>query len=145
MNFRDQRRRRMDASLDLTPLIDCVFLLLIFFLVTATFAQQQEQSIVPVELPVGSTGESSSATEQVTIFLEADGTYSLRRGEDDVQSGMQRGDLEAALRGLYTAAPDTALFLRGDREARYGEVMRLLDIAREIGFRRVFNVIQSPD
>jgi biopolymer transport protein ExbD len=145
MNFRDQRRRRLDASLDLTPLIDCVFLLLIFFLVTATFAQQQQQTVVPVELPVGSTGESSSATEQVTIFLEADGTYSLRRGEDDVQTSMQRGDLETVLRALYTSSPETALFLRGDREVRYGEVMRLLDIAREIGFRRVFNVIQAPE
>jgi biopolymer transport protein ExbD len=145
MNFRDTRRRRQEVSLDLTPLIDCVFLLLIFFLVTATFAQQQQQSVVPVELPVGSTGESATATEQVTIFLEADGTYSLRRGEDDVQSGMQRGDLEASLRALYASSPETALFLRGDREVRYGEVMRLLDIAREIGFRRVFNVIQAPD
>jgi biopolymer transport protein ExbD len=145
MNFRESSRRRQDVTLDLTPLIDCVFLLLIFFLVTATFAQQQQQSVVPVELPVGSTGESSSATEQVTIFLEADGTYSLRRGEDDVQSGMQRGDLETSLRALYASAPDTSLFLRGDREARYGEVMRLLDIAREIGFRRVFNVIQAPE
>ncbi|MBU6162596.1 MAG: biopolymer transporter ExbD, partial [Myxococcales bacterium] len=35
MNFRDTRRRRQEVTLDLTPLIDCVFLLLIFFLVTA--------------------------------------------------------------------------------------------------------------
>lgn len=153
MDFRSQSRRRPEASLDLTPLIDCVFLLLIFFLVTATFtrqpteasAEQSDQSVVPVELPTGTSGESASADERATIFLESDGTYSLRARDRETIEGMSRGQLEEILRLIHQENPETALYLRGDREAQYGDVMRLLDIAREIGFSRVFNVIQNVD
>jgi biopolymer transport protein ExbD len=145
MNFRSTSRRRDDAQLDLTPLIDCVFLLLIFFLVTATFTQQTERTVVPVDLPTGTSGEAAQAEEQFTIYLASDGSYSLRSDQGEERTGLQRGELEEALRDLHSRQPGAALYLRGDQEVRYGEVMRLLDIAREIGFRRVFNVIQSPD
>ncbi len=145
MNFRSESRRRPDASLDLTPLIDAIFLLLIFFIVTATFSQQQDQSVVPVDLPTGSSGDAATDQQRATIFLERDGSYSIRVGEAAPMTALSRGELEEQLRTLHGNNPETALYLRGDREARYGDVMRLLDVAREIGFRRVFNVIQPAE
>lgn len=142
MNFRPQRSRRGDPSLDLTPLIDVVFLLLIFFLVTASFAQQ-DRSLVPVDLPDGTSGEAGAVSERATIYLEADGTFSFVANEgEDAVTGLDVRTLRSELEALHATAPDRPLHLRGDREARYGEVMQLLDLARQIGFRRVFNVIE---
>ena len=142
MNFRSPQRRRSEPSLDLTPLIDVVFLLLIFFLVTATYAQRDTR-VVPVDLPQGASGEADSATVRVTIYVEADGTFTLHSEGDDPVTGLTRDRLQVDLETLYGTAPDTPLYLRGDEDVRYGEVMQLLDLARTIGFRRVFNVIRD--
>jgi biopolymer transport protein ExbD len=142
VNFRSPERRRAEPSLDLTPLIDVVFLLLIFFLVTATFAQRDTR-VVPVDLPSGASGESDAATTRVTLYLEADGTYTLHAEDDEPVRGLDRSGLQTDLETLFETAPDTPLYLRGDEEVRYGDVMDLLDLARTIGFRRVFNVIRD--
>jgi len=144
MNFREGKSRRIEATLDLTPLIDVVFLLLIFFLVTATFAQR-DMSVVPVDLPEGSTGDAATATARITVYVEANGTFTLDSLEGDTVENLSLGEIEDLLEALYAANPDAPLYLRGDRDVRYGEVMLLLDSARRIGFRRVFNVIyQRP-
>ncbi len=140
MNFRAQRTRRSEPDLDMTPLIDVVFLLLIFFLVTATFAQR-DQSVVPVDLPEGQSGASSASDARATVYLEADGTFTLALSDDEVERALSTEGLRQRLEDLYEATPNLPLYLRGDREARYGEVMELLDLARSIGFERVYNVI----
>jgi biopolymer transport protein ExbD len=145
MNFRGASSRRAEAQLDLTPLIDAVFLLLIFFLFTATYAQQSEQSVVPVDLPSGTSGEAATQVESLTVVLTAEGNYALQRGQEALLQGLSRGQLEEELRRLHTPESETSLYLRADREVRYGEVMRLLDIVRDIGYRRVFNVIQVAE
>jgi len=142
VNFRSPQRRRGEPNLDLTPLIDVVFLLLIFFLVTATYAQRDTR-VVPVDLPQGASGEADSATVRVTIYVEADGTFTLHAEDEEPVAGLDRAGLQTDLQTLYDTAPDTLLYLRGDEDVRYGEVMDLLDLARTIGFRRVFNVIRD--
>jgi len=140
MNFRPQKSRRSEPNLDLTPLIDVVFLLLIFFLVTATFAQQ-EQSLVPVDLPQGSSGEQASNNEQLTVYVEADGSYALHVDEDAPIVGLTFDEVRDQLEALRASRPETPLFLRGDQDVRYGDVMRVFDSARAMGFERVYNVI----
>lgn len=140
MNFRSQRTRRSEPDLDMTPLIDVVFLLLIFFLVTATFAQR-DQSVVPVDLPEGQSGASGASDARATVYLEADGSFTLALSEDEVERQLTMDALEERLEDLYEATPELPLYLRGDREARYGSVMELLDLARGVGFERVYNVI----
>ncbi|MFT4703612.1 MAG: biopolymer transport protein ExbD [Bradymonadia bacterium] len=142
MNFHRSKQRR-PAELDLTPLIDVVFLLLIFFLVTATTATA-DQSVIPVDLPSGPSGEQSGEDEQVTLTVEGVGRFVLQRGGN---AELIEGDLEdvrAALERIHAELPDRAVFLRGDRNVPYGVVMEALDVARTIGFPRVYNVVERP-
>ncbi|TVR02195.1 MAG: biopolymer transporter ExbD [Deltaproteobacteria bacterium] len=144
MNFRQPGRRREESAPDLTPLIDVVFLLLIFFLVTATFAQR-DRSVVPVDLPDSATGEAPSEREQITLILRADGSVLLQRTGQQLEERLAPDALRQRLTTLHQEDPAAVLFLRGDRDVRYGEVMGLLDLAREVGFRRVYNVLQRRE
>ena len=144
MRFRRAHRRRAEASLELTPLIDVVFLLLIFFLVTATFAQR-DRSLLPIDLPEGGTGEGVAAQEDLTLLLLADGSVLIQRRDHADAQRVEPGFLQEVLRSLHDEAPNRPLFLRGDRDVRYGEVIRLLDTVRAVGFRRVYNVIEDQE
>lgn len=70
-------RDRKPVSMNMTPMIDVVFLLIIFFLVSSHLAQQETQ--LELDLPIASTGDEpqDTATERITINLKADGTVLL--------------------------------------------------------------------
>ncbi len=74
-------RHRKPVSMNMTPMIDVVFLLIIFFLVSSHLAQQETQ--LELNLPTALTGDESieTATERVTINLKADGVVLLGAGE----------------------------------------------------------------
>lgn len=142
VKFRARARREQSAP-DLTPLIDVVFLLLIFFILTSTFAQQ-DHSLVPVDLPEGGSGEGLSDNTSITLYLDADGAVTVESADGELVTITELADLEELLTILHDEEPDRALYLRGDRDVPYGRVMSLLDLARTVGFRRVFNVLQLP-
>lgn len=142
MNFRGRPKRSADAELDLTSLIDVIFILLIFFLVTASFTQTQDQS-VPVDLPEGSSGGDIQAQEELTIFIEANGTVTLRVQDEVIDSGVEAKDLNARLRTVHQEIGTRPVFLRGDEMVRYGEVVRVLDACRDAGFKQVFNIVRG--
>ena len=142
MNFRQRNRSRAEADLDMTPLIDVVFLLLIFFLVTAAYATQ-DQTVIPVELPQGTSGEAAAADERVSVVLQRDARVRiLYEGEEELVDATPEA-LREALRGVHARSPEAAVFLRGDRDVSYGEIMEVLDVARTIGFPTVYNVVDS--
>lgn len=143
MDFRPPSSRRAPPVLDMTPLIDVVFLLLVFFLVTATFAQEQTQSAVPVDLPEGATGEASATAERITVYLQADGAITIEADQQPAETLPNVDAVRDALAEWHARDPSTPVYLRGDREVPYGEVMEVLDSARAVGFRQVFNVVYS--
>lgn len=142
MNFRRRPKHSSDVALDLTSLIDVIFILLIFFLVTASFTQTEDQS-VPVDLPEGSSGGEIQAQEELTIFIESDGTVTLRIDDDVLGSGISEQDLASRLRAVHQDLGARPVFLRGDEMVRYGEVVRVLDACREAGFKQVFNIVRG--
>ncbi len=143
MDFRPPSSRRAPPVLDMTPLIDVVFLLLVFFLVTATFAQEQSQSAVPVDLPDGATGEATVAAERITVYLQDDGTVTFEAAGAEAQTLSDTAQVRAALQEWFARDASTPVYLRGDREVPYGRVMEVLDAARAVGFRQVFNVVYA--
>ncbi|RTZ61153.1 MAG: biopolymer transporter ExbD, partial [Gammaproteobacteria bacterium] len=75
MRFRDETRNR-DVEVNLTPLIDVVFLLLIFFMVTTTFRQETK---LQIELPESSSEQSLSQTDNtLQVEINADGKFALK-------------------------------------------------------------------
>lgn len=143
MDFRRKgRRQRPEDAIDLTSLIDVIFILLIFFLVTASFSDTTDTSM-PVDLPEGSSGAEIQAQEELTIYIEADGRVSLRLEDTVIAENISERELAGQLAGVIASRGVRPVFLRGDDAVRYGEVVRVLDACREAGFKQVFNIVRG--
>lgn len=127
-------KRQVHAStpnIDLTPVIDIVFLLLIFFLVATTFAQQERE--LKVTLPeAANAGPISAALREVVINVDSAG--------DIIVSGqtMSDDDLRTLVREAIAANPEQKVTIRGDESIHYGRIMQVLDICKGEGVVEIF-------
>jgi biopolymer transport protein ExbD len=139
VSLRDARKkRRPEVNLEMTPLIDVVFLLLIFFLITTTFSKSQEAHI-PINLPTAVTGEKASSGDKVVLFITEDGTVDLKGDQP-----LQGETLEDKLKNLHSRSPGASVVLKGDEKATHGKVIEVLDRIKETGFKKVDLVISRP-
>lgn len=140
MNFRASSRRRPDPTIDIMPLVDVVFLLLIFFLITTSFthAKDKQESTIPIDLPSGVTGQSAGEGEQLIVVVTANGEVEF---QGDVP--LTGNTLDEKLENLQKSKPDVAILLRGDAEATHGQITELLDRIKAKGFKQVNLVIQK--
>jgi biopolymer transport protein ExbD len=113
--------------INVTSLIDVMFLLLIFFMVTSTFKNQPAINLV---LPRAASAEDSPITP-VVLYLTADGTVYLN---DKV---LPPAELGPALKRIGAATGDQRIVVRADARAAHGDVVRLIDLVKESGFTRV--------
>ena len=117
-------RRRSGQMPNLTPLIDIVFLLLVFFMLTSHFVQEQA---IDIDLPVADSGEAVSEDTQLELVINAEGRFLL----DD--HFVEAESLEAVLRQRLQQRSDKSLRVRGDRHAPLGQAVSVLDAARKAG------------
>lgn len=143
MNFRRRPTTPATDDIDLTSLIDVIFILLIFFLVTASFSQTEDRS-VSVDLPQGSDAGQIETQEEITVFIEQNGTVTLERGDKEIQKDIRPEALEAHLRHLHDELGARPIFLRGDENVRYKEVVHALNACKNAGFTKVYNVVRGP-
>ena len=125
---------RREAGIEITPLIDVVFLLLIFFMVSSNFVQKQ---VVSVTLPM-SEAATASVSNTIEIALDASGTYFVA-GEP---VGDERDQLLTALRSVVGSLDAQALSeqpieIRADASATHQSVVRALDVCATLGLVRV--------
>jgi len=121
----------MAAVIEITPMIDMVFLLLVFFLVATTF--QDEEREIDIALPVASSGAPiSEALRDIIINVKSDGAI--------VVAGRSRTPDE--LRELISVAakrnPAQKVTVRGDREAAYAHIVGVLDICKTAGIQQPY-------
>ena len=131
MNFRAGIKRRPPTVLDMTPLVDVVFQLLIFFLLTSTYVQQSSQnsSSVPVELPESSLEASQQAPDELMISIDEGGSVFVG---DELLSLDQ---LATRLFRVAQSKPNTIVLVRGDQRVPYGRVGQVMSIVRASGLR----------
>lgn len=125
--MRFPRPRRDPVEVNLTPLIDVVFLLLIFFMVSTTFETRQA---LELELPESVSGVSAELSPVTLVITEA-GRYRLNEREvtsAGLRQALAREVEEARLSGLVVEA---------DARARHADVVRALDEAGALGIRQV--------
>lgn len=128
-------RRHASFGLNLTPLIDIVFLLLVFFMLTAHFV---EEKALDVELP-RAQGDTSTADEvQVEVIVGAEGEL-LVNGRQ-----VNPVDLEEVLRSLLHAPGNKIVRLRGDRAAHLERAVRVMGAARSAGAASLNIVTERP-
>jgi biopolymer transport protein ExbD len=121
-----RRGRRKRVTINITSLIDILFLLIIFFVVTSTFLEQPGMRL---DLPSAETAEQTEVRE---LVLEMDASGHMRLGSDEVTLG----DLRQALASrIEDGDGDKLLVIRADRGARHGDVVKVMDIAKQVGVR----------
>ncbi len=125
--MRFPRTRRDPVEVNLTPLIDVVFLLLIFFMVSTTFETRQALELTLPESVSGVAAEPSP----VTLVVDAEGGYRL--GERELTARA----LPEALAAEAEQAREHGLVVEADARARHAAVVRALDQAGLLGIQRV--------
>jgi biopolymer transport protein ExbD len=134
MNLRPGHKEE-SVEVNLTPLIDVVFLLLIFFMVTTTFDRHAR---LKVSLPESSAKTSQQKQEPLVLSIDAKGNYFLN---DRQLVNHQLETLQQALKktiGLDKKDyKDVALVLRADANTPHQSVVRAMDAASQIGLTRL--------
>lgn len=138
MQFR-RRRHQHGLLIDITPLIDVVFLLLIFFMVTTTFTWQSELTI---NLPEADVQSKENTVKATRITIDAQGNYFIN---DKPLVNNQRATLKQALQEVAAQNTETPLVINGDAQAPHQAVVTALDVAGQLGFSRIDITTQKAD
>ncbi|MCC5844551.1 MAG: biopolymer transporter ExbD [Verrucomicrobia bacterium] len=134
-------RPQEEATVSLTPLIDCVFLLIVFFLVTSMF--RRWEMIVPFNLPDPTSSLSERAEENVILLgMSRGGEFSLGerglRDNEPVVLYQAIPDVYAFLRELAgTRGLETPIVIATDRDTTMERILRVIDEIKLIGFPHV--------
>lgn len=136
MKFR--RQRLDDVSINLTPLIDVVFLLLIFFMVSTTFTRETQLSI---DLPEASGPIKQAPEEQIEILIDESGRYRVN-GQGLVDGRMRT--LQAAIYKLSAGDTTLPLVITADAQAAHQDVVRAMDAAGQMGFVHLSITTRQP-
>ncbi len=108
-----------DGGLNLTPLIDVVFLLLIFFLTATTF--QRDEVEMDLELPQSESGEPAGESQVIVINVAEDGRVLVDGREVSFEALGQK------LKAAAARNKDQEVLIRGDRKTQFGVVARVFD------------------
>jgi biopolymer transport protein ExbD len=138
MKFR--RRPRTEASIELTPLIDVVFLLLIFFMVSTTFIRETQ---LDLDLPEASGDLQQPDEQSIVVTIAEDGTYAVN---DQALVNNQLATLMRALRQEISEGEAAKhLIITADANATHQAVVRAMDAAGQLGLTRLSITTQAPE
>lgn len=138
MKFR-QKRRRPDVVIDLTSLIDVVFLLLIFFMVSTTFVRQTK---LEVNLPEATGQLRDEEPDIVQVTVAADGTYAI---DDRTLVNSELATLIRALSEVTQGNESRRVIITADANATHQAVVRAMDAAGQVGLIHLSITTRSPD
>lgn len=135
MSFRTGgfREPKEKVVLDLTPLIDCIFQLLIFFLLTASFITTPN---LGVELPKASSKAAPSQEKDLLVVVTREGQIQFERKTISAAALLDR------MKAIHKQRPNARVLIQGDRKSYHGTIVKVMDIAKTVGFRRLGVAIQ---
>ena len=124
---RRSRRYRPMSEINVTPFVDVMLVLLIIFMVAAPLLTVG----VPIDLPETQAKALNSETQPITVSVNSQGQVFLQ--ETEIPADEIVAKLEAIARNGY----DERIYVRGDRDADYGTVMRIMARISSAGFKRI--------
>jgi biopolymer transport protein ExbD len=134
MNLRGDRTRRVTPTIDLTPMIDVVLQLLVFFMLSSTFVVQ---SSIQIEMP---QAEGATQLEQkdlsITLAYGNDGPDGKGRIYVDNVEVASMNELTHILTQKVTERPDIMLLVRSDTRTPTGRLVEVMGIANSVGITR---------
>ena len=125
------QQRVEEPDLNLTPLIDVVFLLLIFFMVSTTFEKESELSI---ELPSAEGEVTQKEPLQIEVSIDSKGNYAINN-ERIINS--QLSTIKTAIIKIAGDKRDIPLIISADGTASHQSVVTAMDAARQLGFKHL--------
>jgi biopolymer transport protein ExbD len=123
MNFKNGKSKTRTTLVDISPLIDVVFLLLIFFMVSTTFI---DEAGLPLDLP-SSVSKGIKKTENVSISISKDGFITI--GEEKVD----KDKLVEKIKEKLEKSEKKEVIIKADKDARYELVYLVMDSSRQAG------------
>ena len=125
MTFRTSKK---DIALDLTPLVDVIFQLILFFMVSTTF---DESTNISIELPQSSSKMLMQDDQNFDIWIDKEGMYYIEEQVFDAN------DVRKILEEQASKNPQTVLHVNADQETSHRHIVFLLDIATELGLEEL--------
>lgn len=120
-----------DAGMDMTPMIDTVFNLLIFFLVAGSFQQQERE--MNIALPFAkSSGPISAALREIIVNVDAEGRTFVAGRPIEIDA------LRTMVTDALKANPGQKVTVRGDRKTAYAAIVRVLDVCKHSGVQQPY-------
>lgn len=123
-----QQHRRDDLDVNITPLIDIVFLLLIFFMVSTTFERESE---IDVTLPEAAIDAPQEQSDVIEIVVSSEGMFFIN-GKRVINK--QVSTLKQALLKVANGREDPPIIISADAHATHQAVVTVMDAARQLGF-----------
>ncbi|MFC3680130.1 ExbD/TolR family protein [Bacterioplanoides pacificum] len=136
MNFK--RQNREEVAVNLTPLIDIVFLLLIFFMVSTTFTKENHLSI---DLPQASTEASDAPLQALEILISAAGEFTVN---DQALVNSQLNTLKRALQKTLGERDSAPVIITADAKTPHEAVVRAMDAAGQLGLVNLSITTRQP-
>ena len=143
------RSPQEEVTINLTPLIDIVFLLLIFFMVSTTFSKESQ---LRIRLPDASPdAEVEQRPSRLVVAITASGDYSIRGPNESTGHHLLSRERSVLAQAMAKAkakvaqgTDDLVVVIRADRETPHEAVVRAMDIARKLGLVRITFSTQKP-
>lgn len=129
-----RRKKRKASILDMSPLIDCVLQLLIFFMLSSTFASPK----VRIDLPESAISEGTTQNDSIVVTAGGDGRLFVN------QSTVSLDSLESVLKAELEKSRSGRVVFRGDKGSTYGVFSKVMEAARKAGAKE-FDLAQSPE
>ncbi len=137
MNFR--RREVEDIDVNLTPLIDVVFLLLIFFMVSTSFEHQSKLSI---DLPQAQGEQSNKEDKSINIAIDAENQFYINQNKlTDISAEALMHQLEKIIKDKK----DAQIVISADKNTSHQQVMKVMDVARRLQLTHLTFAAVKPD
>ena len=126
------------TGIQLAPMIDVVFLLLIFFIVLWNYARFETE--IDISVPAASAGENPERTiGEIVVNVKKEGAITIE--------GIERSEEETLemFRNIVAAYPDQALVLRGDKEASFDHIVKVLNLCKEANIWNISFATSQPE
>lgn len=137
MKFRRQSREELPVNL--TPLIDVVFLLLIFFMVSTTFTRETE---LQVELPRAEGAAATTPADRIEVVISAEGKYTVN---ERTLINSQLITLKRAVEKLSNGNSQMPFVITADARTPHEFVVRAMDAAGQLGFAKLSITTRGGD
>lgn len=133
MQFSEKSKKRI--TINITSLVDVLFLLLIFFIVSSTFLEQPGMKL---DLPK-TTEKEAVRMEGYTLFITTDGDLYLN------EESVTIADLPGRLKAIAPELEENGIILKADEKIRYGLVVEVMDLVKQSGIKKLVVATQPKE